>query len=478
LTPGDIAAIQALYGVRRPDANEGQPGNGTIENATRIRNLDNSDNYDGTTPLVVYGDRTTTSDVDFFRLRPIDSYRNAVTFRLQTAGVSVLAPRLTIMDKDGTVLGQAEASGPFGSVLTVRLANVDPDEKYFARVDSTAGDGFGIGSYALGVTFDAKLTTSPTLLDAVMRGPYEDLREKDLQECFRNPYTPLFNDDRHSDDTFSTATDLTTMPGYVPGTHFEAMGSLSDILDKDFYRFTAPGSGEQRNVLTVTAAAMQVNGVTPKLAVYDQFQNRVNAQILANGNGTYTVQVANATPNASYFAEVSARPLGSGGNTGNYALTVDFGRVVAQLRDFTQGAVTAERQEETRTLYVGQNQLFQFLLSAKSGSAPPVDAGVTMTILDKNGNTMFTLTARDAETVSSNSVFLSVGAYTVRFTRSTGSGNLFTSLAHTLRGTNLSDPIGPEPEDPTQNPYYIPGTNPPLFSYPGGVTSPNPFYFG
>jgi hypothetical protein len=364
-----------------------------------------------------------------------------------------------------------------GSVLTVSLANVDPTATYYAQVDSTASDGFRIGRYALAVTFDATNTTSPTLLDAVMRGPYDSLQSQDLQTLFLNPNTVLFNDDHHSDDTFRTARVLPSTPGYVPNTHYEVIASLSDTLDKDFYLVTAPVGNPQRSVMTVTAAAMQVNGVTPAVVVYDQFQNPVNAQILATGNGAYAVQISNMGNNASYYVGISGRSSGSGSNVGNYALTIDFGQVVAQMRNFTQGTVTTASPQDTHMLYVGENQLFQFLLSANSGSTFPSDAAVLMTITDSKGNVVLTLTAHNGETVS-NSLFLSVGAYTVRFTLIPGTIFQVPTLAYTLRGNNLSDPIGTGLEDPTQNPYYIPGTDPPLFSYPGGIISSDPYLFG
>jgi hypothetical protein len=478
LTSGDIAAIQALYGVRAPGA---YAGNGTMATAAPIRY---TGNYNGTTPLVVYGDITTTSEADFFSLKPFDSYQGPMTFRLQTAGISFLPQRLTIMNAAGTVLGQATASGPFGSVVTVSMANASHDTTYFAKVDSTASDVFGIGRYALGVTFDATVTTSPTLLDTVLRGPYDNLKYQDLQALFLNPNTVLFNeDDLHADATFQTANYLTTAPGYTRNTHYQVQASLSDSLDLDFYQFNSPMGNPKLTVMTVSAVAMQVNGMRPYVTVYDKFQNPVSAQILANGDGVYTIQVSNVGNNNAYYVEVSGYPFGGGSNVGNYVLTIEFGQVVAQLLPFipkpggTGGTVTPG-QVDTHMLYVGQTQLFQFLLSANpSGSNPPSDASVRLTILDSHGNIVFTLTAHDGETVSS-SIFLSVGTYTVQYTLVPGSTPLPPSLAYTLRGNNLSDPIGTGLEDPTQNPFYIPGSNPPLFSYPGGIISSDPYLFG
>jgi hypothetical protein len=306
-----------------------------------------------------------------------------------------------------------------------------------------------------------------------MRGPYDNLKYQDLQALFLNPNTVLFNeDDFHTDSTFSTANYLTTTPGYASNTNFVALASLSDPLDQDYYSFNSPNGNPKYPVMTVSVAAMQVNGVAPNLVVYDNHQNPVNAQVLANGDGMYTVQVSNVGNNAFYYVGIFGRPSGS---VGNYALTIEFGQIVAPSRNFKQSTVNAGQQQDTRMLYVGETQLFQFLLSANSGSTPPSDASVMMTITDSKGNVVFTLTAHDGDTVS-NSIFLGVGAYTVRFTLVPGSSGLLPALIYTLRGTNLSDPIGTGLEDPTQNPYYIPGSNPPLFSYPDGTITTDPFY--
>src|SRR5262249_2734677 len=53
LTSNDIAALQALSGVRSLDPHEGSNGNDTINTATQIQF---PGSYTGTTPLVVYGD--------------------------------------------------------------------------------------------------------------------------------------------------------------------------------------------------------------------------------------------------------------------------------------------------------------------------------------------------------------------------------------------------------------------------------------
>src|SRR5262249_4941019 len=100
LTSGDIAALQALYGTRGPDAHEGSNGNDTMGTATTIQP---PGSYTGATPLIAYGDISTNKDVDFFAFRTPSNYRGAVTIRLQSAGLSLLSPHLQVLDAKGNV---------------------------------------------------------------------------------------------------------------------------------------------------------------------------------------------------------------------------------------------------------------------------------------------------------------------------------------------------------------------------------------
>src|SRR5215469_15470605 len=67
LTSADIAALQALYGVRSLDPHEGSNGNDTINTATQMQF---PGGYTGTTPLVAYGDIGSNQDADVFSVKP------------------------------------------------------------------------------------------------------------------------------------------------------------------------------------------------------------------------------------------------------------------------------------------------------------------------------------------------------------------------------------------------------------------------
>jgi hypothetical protein len=472
LTRGDINNLQALYGARASDGRF----NHSFNTAASIQYPRDAGVYDKTTPVIVFGDVTTLGEQDYFSLRPPEGYNGPVTFRLQTAGLSLLAPRLTIYDANQRVLGQAQSTNAAGDVVSVHLDRVDPRATYYAKVEGATRDVFGIGSYGLAVTFDANLTVSPDAIDAALRGPYETLKGDDVDRIFRDSSSTFFNDDGGADDTFLTAVALRTTPGYAPQTHYEAIASLTDPADVDFYRITTasvrPG---EANVLTVTLTPMPVNGVNAKVFVYDNSFNPVAADVLVNGNDTYTIQIANAPSGVHYFLKVvAADPAGQ--NVGNYSLIVNSSHLTANLQTLGTATLDDSHNQDTHTLYIARSQLFQFNLSADAMGAP-TDADVRMTIYDSNGNAVFSLVARAGDTVSGNSVFLAPGAYTVNFTAESPSGSSIPALIYRLRGTEISDPIGTGLADVTLTPMYTCPDDPGLYCYPGNITSPNPFLF-
>ncbi len=469
LTGRDVTDLQAIYGTRLPDAAEGSNGNDTFKNATRLK-AEPADGFTGDTPLVQFGDITTTRDTDVFALREFPAYTGPMTFRLQTAGLSVLAPKLTVYDAAGRVLGQALSTNAAGDAVTVTLPRTDPLATYFVRVEGATRDVFGVGRYALAVTFDNLNKVSAAGLQTVLRGPYDNLKPDELLKLFRNPGKTFFNDDQHTNETTATATALRATPGFVANTHYETAGSLSDAADVDVYQIkSAQTQGGQATVMTVTALADAVNGVLPVVTVFDARLNPVAAEILVNGNGTFTLQVPNAVANATYYLRARA---GVAGATGNYHLTVGFGQRAEDFVTFASGSLAQTSRQDSYNFYVAQTQLFDFALSASALPAG-VTGGVRMTIWDAQGNARYTLTALAGQTVSDRSLFLPPGAYTVTYS-AVGTPPT-ASLGYTLRGKALSDPIGPVRGDTTLTGQYQSATSPGVFVYPGNTTSTTPY---
>jgi hypothetical protein len=475
LTSADIAALQALYGTRSLDPHEGSSGNDTINTATQIQF---PGGYTGTTPLAAYGDIGSNSDVDVFSVKPLSNYNGPITFQLQSAGISLLTTKLTIMDSKGDVLGQAQAASDFGDTVSVHLNQSSSNQTYYIEVQGATQDFFGIGSYGVAVTFDATNTISSSALESVLTGPYQGLSPNDLSAIFLNPNGVLFNQNGGGEGGGGgggggSATQLTPLPGYAQNTHYEAIASLATSSQLNTYQIATPStSNGQSLVLTATVRAVAPNGVAPRITILDSSQHAVSAQILATGDGVFTIQASGLNSGGNYELQVSAD--GSDSGVGNFALDAKFGFTAANLSTFASGNVSASAPQQSYNLYVGESQLFQFLLSA-SGVGAPAGSAVQMTIKDQNGSVVFSLTANAGDSVSSNALLLTPGAYRLSFTVLGPAGGPVPALAYSLMGESISDPIGAVANDPTTQPVYPSPTTPGGFLYPNGVSTMSSF---
>src|SRR5262245_34652210 len=149
LSAGDVASLQSLYGAASPDNYEGTTGNDTLGTATPLNLLLNTD---GSLSFAVDGDVTTLQDTDVFTFRTPLTLGNA-TFKLQTSGVSLLTPRLTVYNAAGNVVGSAVSTDPQNGDLTVTLNSVSVLSTYYVKVEGSQGNVFGIGSYHLQVSY-------------------------------------------------------------------------------------------------------------------------------------------------------------------------------------------------------------------------------------------------------------------------------------------------------------------------------------
>ena len=472
-TAADVKNLQSLYGTRPADANEGSSGNDTV---SRASTLQVPGSYKGATPLVAFGDVAGATDVDVYALRPpLSNYQGGATIRLQTAGISLLAPRLVVVDSRGTVLGEAQGGGTSGSTLSVHLDRVSTSSTYYLKVSGATADAFCFGHYGLGVTFDATSTTTAEALDAGLRQDGQGLAPDDIAALFLAPSGLLYNDDHHSDDAPGSATVLVPSPGYPQQNHYQALGSLSDAADVDNYRVKTVRTASGAAVLTVRLRAVTQNGIVPRATILDSDGNPLPTTILASGGGQFVLQAAGFKGGGSLTIRVTGGPATA--TPGNYGLDADFGGTSAALSTFTTGTLATDQASATTPLYVARTQLFQFLLAVDppAGTAPAAGAGVRMTIVDAAGRVVLDHFAAAGDVASAPSLLLTPGAYTVRYTVVAPDGTAPT-LGFRLLGEAISDPIGPAIQNPTLTPVYTNPTRPGSYLYPNNVVSPLPFW--
>src|SRR6516225_7692573 len=127
LGPSDVSAIQALYGP--PDSSL----NGHNNLATALP-IPTPQSFDGSTPIVAYGDINSTPALVVYSFTPPSKVHSGVTVRLVTAGLSLLDPLVSVVDASGKLLGSASSTDVGGGAVTIPLAAASPGSTYYVEV--------------------------------------------------------------------------------------------------------------------------------------------------------------------------------------------------------------------------------------------------------------------------------------------------------------------------------------------------------
>ncbi|MBX7104231.1 MAG: matrixin family metalloprotease [Gemmataceae bacterium] len=442
LAPSDIASIQALYGARQPDQYDRIGNNNTVDHSYHIEPDHSSGTpaYVGEYPLIAFADITTNADLDFFEIKNLDNYSGPMTFTLQSRGLSLLAPKLSLVNGDGQVIAQSYSTELGGGTVSIHLNLTVPNKSYYLRVEGATADEFGIGRYAVSATFDAAVTPAAlAYLPSVYAGPYIELDSEDLSELFIDPTHALFNEDGGSDDDIAMSTPLTAVQRL-----FAATGAIETATDVDAYRLHT-ATGTQPVSLTATVRAADVNGTMPAVRFVTSTGQSIPGTVLFNGDGRLTVQARSLLPNTDYIVKLSAAAPTA---IGNYDLSVLQGSLVVNPMRLMSG--TVDGMAQTFQLNVVQNSVFHLMLSVIA----PGSLGLRMTI-DGPGGRYYDLTVMGGQMANNRPVLLPKGVYTVRYQRVSAtptSLDVTTPIAFRLSGAVLSDPISPGAQDPTQNP--------------------------
>jgi hypothetical protein len=436
LAPADVQAIVDLYGPRLADPHEGSNGNDSLDRATDARFGSNGFSRRG-------ADLRNAGDVDVFEFRAEHLENEGLTATLRVAGISLLAPRLQILDEQGHVMAAATAGRP-GSDVSLHLVNLVEGETYFARVTPGDDPDFDSGGYVLELRPD-HVTGDDDEIDDPEQG---------------------------GDDTRETAGVLAqafTVTG--PRYDYARSASLSTATDVDFYQVRSPqADGGSAGILTATVWTTGPGGTDPVLVVSDSAGTIVPATVLVHDGGTYTIQIADTDANADYFVRVAHAWPGAGAVPGNYTLGVDFGRSAVPLVRLGSGTLTASANSATHGFAVSPDQVLHLVLTVDPVDGP---GSVQISVVDSAGRTLDTRTTRAGDSSSLN-VLLPTGSYQVCLTGRPDGSSALPSLRYVVAASSISDPVGPLAVDVTNTPLGPPPppTSPPPPPGSGGPGIP------
>lgn len=482
-TGDDIAQLQALYGVRRPDAFEGSNGNDSISRAARIPHAELADGFNGTTPLAVYGDINNATDNDVFLLPVLTGYHGPLTFQLWTSGISLLQARISLLDENGVVLATNQSLSQLGDVLTVQLSAVTA-AKYYVKIEANTNDAFGTGAYGLVVKYDQLITTTDQdVKQAVLQGHQWEAAtddsddEVDIRKLLTDGTTPQLADDHHLDDSTDGAKALTPVFDTPLVRRFQFVGTVSDAADTDVYRMRSQSSPSADRGLSIAVENLDDAALVPQIHVLDKVGVELPTSLVSNGLGLVMLRVSNILDNQDYFVRISSS-LG----IGNYAVTASFDEAPITRTLLTAGEINPATPARLENLYVARPQLFSFALDSQASAGSPAGQSIWATIYDDKHRTVAFIGEAAGEFRSTDSVLLSPGTYHIRFEGRDATGSAAASVSYRLFADVISDPLGPPLVDTATSGMgdFVcagDGSNS-AYCYPGNVTSDSPFASG
>ena len=154
----DITSIQSVYsngGSRTPGAYE---PDGSFSAAA---NITSQINPTALTACVNNLSVTTAGELEYYTFTAPAGTTGNMTVKVQSSGLSLLAPTLTVYNGSQSQIGYVSGAGQYGTTLTTTISNVTAGQQFYVKVAGADSTAMGTGAYALTLNFGSG--ASPTV---------------------------------------------------------------------------------------------------------------------------------------------------------------------------------------------------------------------------------------------------------------------------------------------------------------------------
>ncbi len=161
LAPDDIQGVQAIYGVRKPDALNAQGFGLSMAAPVAI-------------PQPVLGARISiihalslakSNEADYFEVKvPQGFIGDQLVVTASAGSISMLSPKISQIGSDGSVIQAVSTAGVWGASVSVNVGQVVPGQILRFRVDAAESGRFDIGGYSLTANYQGGQVPVPPVV--------------------------------------------------------------------------------------------------------------------------------------------------------------------------------------------------------------------------------------------------------------------------------------------------------------------------
>jgi hypothetical protein len=150
LNSDDTNGIRNIYSSNSARAYDAFNGaNNSFSTAASLTAL-----IDGNSTVLQTGlNISTTTQKEYFTIVAPATTTGTMTVTVQSSGLSLLAPTLTVYNASQTQIGSASGAGQYGTTLTVNITGVSAGQQFYVKVAGADSTSFGTGQYAMTFAF-------------------------------------------------------------------------------------------------------------------------------------------------------------------------------------------------------------------------------------------------------------------------------------------------------------------------------------
>jgi hypothetical protein len=395
-----------------------------------------------------------------------------MTVEVRTQGLSQARLTAEITDRNGVVLASVDPSSPAG-VKLLSLPTTNSAGKYYLHVHASTDPFWSSGDYSITIASPATFTASANDIAQFARSAHRWYYDSErMRDGFSwvNTVVPLVQpvtDDRHSDDTAGTSTEIPVVLVTDSRIVHRTVGTVSDLVDVDYYRVTSPDVLNGRNEMKVSLESLGRAGLVPDVSVYDDKGNLISTELRVHGYGQTELVMTGIAAKQHYFLKLNAESVGDEFKTGSFSLHVTFAAPSELPEVLAVGQLDTNNRVVEREWYVARPQLFGLSLEALSSNTTSGDE-IWVSIFDANRNFVAGLVTPINELRSAPGIFLDAGTYYFQIA-SPPTAVQTSAISFRFLAERSSQPIGPVIGAKNVQPLFLCPGSTTVYCYPNST---------